>query len=216
MLFRSQWSWRWNAQTFAGAGYGVVFIDFHGSPGYGQKFTDSISGDWGGKPFVDLQKGLEAAIAKFDFLDGSRACSLGASYGGFMQTWIAGNWPERFKCIVNHAGIFDQRTMYYTTEELWFTEWENGGPYFTVPANHEKFNPATYVTKWRTPMLVTHGGLDYRVPYSQGLATFTALQRRGIESRFVFFPDENHWILKPANSLQWHREVLDWLNKHLN
>jgi dipeptidyl aminopeptidase/acylaminoacyl peptidase len=133
-----------------------------------------------------------------------------------MQTWIAGNWPERFKCIVNHAGIFDQRTMYYTTEELWFTEWENGGPYFNVPANHEKFNPAAYVAKWRTPMLVTHGGLDYRVPYSQGLATFTALQRRGIESRFVFFPDENHWILKPANSLQWHREVLDWLNKHLN
>ena len=214
--FQNQWSWRWNAQTFAGAGYGVVFIDFHGSPGYGQKFTDSISGDWGGKPFLDLQKGLEAAVAKYDFLDGSRACSLGASYGGFMQTWIAGNWPERFKCIVNHAGIFDQRTMYYTTEELWFTEWENGGPYFTVPANHEKFNPAAYVTKWRTPMLVTHGGLDFRVPYSQGLATFTALQRRGIESRFVFFPDENHWILKPANSLQWHREVLDWLNKHLN
>lgn len=213
--FQNQWSWRWNSQTFAGAGYGVVFIDFHGSPGYGQKFTDSISGDWGGKPFVDLQKGLEAAVAKYDFLDGTRACSLGASYGGFMQTWIAGQWPDRFKCIVNHAGIFDQRTMYYTTEELWFTEWENGGPYYAVPANHEKFNPADHVAKWKTPMLVTHGALDFRVPYTQGLGTFTALQRRGIESRLVVFPDENHWILKPANSLQWHREVLQWLDKHL-
>ena len=213
--FANQWSWRWNAQVYAGAGYGVVFIDFHGSPGYGQAFTDSISQDWGGKPLVDLQKGLDAALAKYDWLDGSRACSLGASYGGFMQNWIAGNWSDRFKCIVNHAGIFDQRTMYYTTEELWFTEWENGGPYYLTPKIHEKFNPADYVTKWKTPMLVTHGALDYRVPYSQGLATFTALQRQGIESRLVFFPDENHWILKPANNVQWHEEVLGWLQKHL-
>jgi dipeptidyl aminopeptidase/acylaminoacyl peptidase len=213
--FANQWSWRWNAQVYAGAGYGVVFIDFHGSPGYGQAFTDSISQDWGGKPLVDLQKGLDAALAKYDWLDGSRACSLGASYGGFMQNWIAGNWSDRFKCIVNHAGIFDQRTMYYTTEELWFTEWENGGPYYLTPKIHEKFNPADFVTKWKTPMLVTHGALDYRVPYSQGLATFTALQRQGIESRLVFFPDENHWILKPANNVQWHEEVLGWLQKHL-
>ena len=213
--FANQWSWRWNAQVYAGAGYGVVFIDFHGSPGYGQAFTDTISQDWGGKPLVDLQKGLDAALARYDWLDGSRACSLGASYGGFMQNWIAGNWSDRFKCIVNHAGIFDQRTMYYTTEELWFTEWENGGPYYVTPKIHEKFNPADYVTKWKTPMLVTHGALDYRVPYSQGLATFTALQRQGIESRLVFFPDENHWILKPANNIQWHDEVLGWLDRHL-
>jgi dipeptidyl aminopeptidase/acylaminoacyl peptidase len=213
--FANHWSWRWNAQVYAGAGYGVVFIDFHGSPGYGQKFTDSISQDWGGKPLIDLQKGLDAALAKYGWLDGTRACSLGASYGGFMQNWIAGNWPDRFKCIVNHAGIFDQRTMYYTTEELWFTEWENGGPYYANPQVHEKFNPADHVTKWKTPMLVIHGARDYRVPYSQGLATFTALQRQGIESRFVFFPDENHWILKPANSLLWHAEVIAWLDKHL-
>ena len=212
--FANHWSWRWNPQVYAGAGYGVVFIDFHGSPGYGQKFTDSISQDWGGKPLVDLQKGLDAALAKHDWLDGTRACSLGASYGGFMQNWIAGNWSDRFKCIVNHAGIFDQRTMYYTTEELWFTEWENGGPYYANPQVHEKFNPADHVTKWKTPMLVIHGALDYRVPYSQGLATFTALQRQGIESRFLFFPDENHWILKPANSLLWHAEVIGWLDKH--
>ncbi len=212
--FANHWSWRWNPQVYAGAGYGVVFIDFHGSPGYGQAFTDSISQDWGGKPLVDLQKGLDAALARYDWLDGTRACSLGASYGGFMQNWIAGNWPDRFKCIVNHAGIFDQRTMYYTTEELWFTEWENGGPYYANPQVHEKFNPADHVTKWKTPMLVIHGALDYRVPYSQGLATFTALQRQGVESRLVFFPDENHWILKPANSLLWHTEVIGWLNKH--
>ena len=213
--FSNQWSWRWNPQVYAGAGYAVVFIDFHGSPGYGQAFTDSISQDWGGKPLVDLQKGLDAALGRYDWLDGNRACSLGASYGGFMQNWIAGNWSDRFQCIVNHAGIFDQRTMYYTTEELWFTEWENGGPYYLTPKIHEKFNPADHVTKWRTPMLVIHGALDYRVPYSQGLATFTALQRQGIPSRFVFFPDENHWILKPANSLRWHSEVLGWLDQHL-
>ena len=213
--FQNQWNWRWNAQTFAGRGYAVVTIDFHGSPGYGQAFTDSISQDWGGKPFVDLQKGLEAAVAKYDWLDGARACSLGASYGGFMQNWIAGNWPDRFKCIVNHAGIFDQRTMYYGTEELWFTEWENGGPYYEKPANHEKFNPAAHVTEWRTPMLVTHGQLDYRVPYLQGIATFTALQRRNVPSRLLVFPDENHWILKPANSLLWHETVLGWLDQWL-
>lgn len=212
--FANHWSWRWNPQVYAGAGYGVVFIDFHGSPGYGQKFTDSISQDWGGKPLVDLQKGLDAALARYDWLDGERACSLGASYGGFMQNWIAGRWPDRFRCIVNHAGIFDQRTMYYTTEELWFTEWENGGPYYANPQVHERFNPADHVTNWKTPMLVIHGALDYRVPYSQGLATFTALQRRGIESRFLFFPDENHWILKPANSVLWHAEVIGWLDKH--
>jgi dipeptidyl aminopeptidase/acylaminoacyl peptidase len=213
--FGNQWSYRWNAQAFAGRGYAVVFIDFHGTPGYGQAFTDSISQDWGGKPLLDLQRGLDAAVAKFDWLDGSRACSLGPSYGGFMQNWIAGQWPERFRCIVNHAGIFDQRSMYYSTEELWFPEWEHGGPYFKAPELHEKFNPAAYVARWRTPMLVIHGALDYRVPYTQGLATFTALQRLGIESRLLYFPDENHWILKPANSLQWHQAVFEWLDRHL-
>jgi dipeptidyl aminopeptidase/acylaminoacyl peptidase len=211
---QNQWNYRWNAQVFAGHGYGVVLVDYHGSPGYGQSFTDSISRDWGGKPLEDLQKGLAAAIAKYPWLDGERACSLGASYGGYMQNWIAGNWPGRFRCLVNHAGIFDMRSMYYTTEELWFPEWEHGGPYYSAAELHERHNPARLVASWRTPMLVTHGALDYRVPYTQGLATFTALQRRGIESRFLFFPDENHWILKPANSLQWHETVFDWLDRH--
>ena len=213
--FANNWSYRWNPQVYAGAGYAAVFIDFHGSPGYGQAFTDSISQDWGGKPLQDLQLGMDAATKRYSWLDGERACALGASYGGFMMNWIAGNWADRFNCIVNHAGIFDNRSMYYTTEELWFTEWENGGPYFTHPAKHEEFNPANFVNQWRTPMLVIHGEKDFRVPYSQGLATFTALQRRGIDSRLVMFPDENHWILKPANSLQWHEEVLGWLQKFL-
>ncbi len=212
--FANQWNWRWNAQTYAARGYGVVFIDFHGSPGYGQAFTDSISEHWGDRPFEDLQKGLAAALEKYSWLDGKRACSLGASYGGYMQNWIAGNWSDGFRCIVNHAGIFDTRSMYYTTEELWFTEWENGGPYHDAPQVHEKFNPANFVKQWKTPMLVTHGEKDFRVPYTQGIATFTALQRRGVESRLLVFPDENHWVLKPANNVQWYGAILDWLDAH--
>jgi len=213
--FSNGWSYRWNPQTFAGQGYAVVFIDFHGSPGYGQAFTDSISRDWGGKPLEDLQKGLAAALAKYPWLDGDRACALGASYGGFMVNWIAGNWPDRFKCLVNHDGIFDQRTMYYSTEELWFAEWEHGGPYYEKPAEHEKFNPASFVSRWKTPMLVIHGEQDFRVPVEQGISTFTALQRRGVESRLLVFPDENHWVLKPENSVLWHKTVFDWLGRHL-
>lgn len=214
--FGNQWSYRWNPQTYAGAGYASVFIDFHGSPGYGQAFTDSISGDWGGKPLEDLQKGWAAALEKYPWLDGERACALGASYGGYMINWIAGNWSEPFKCLVNHAGIFDSRAMAYSTEELWFDEWEHGGPAFEVPENHEKHNPVNHVTAWRTPMLVIHGQRDYRVPYAQSIATFTALQRRGIPSRLLIYPDENHWILRPANSIQWHREVEKWLAQWVN
>jgi dipeptidyl aminopeptidase/acylaminoacyl peptidase len=213
--FNNSWSYRWNPQVYAGAGYAVVMIDFHGSAGYGQAFTDSINQDWGGKPLEDLKLGLAAALERYDWMDGDRACALGGSYGGFMTNWIAGHWPDRFKCLVTHAGIFDQRSMYYGTEELWFPEWDFGGPYYQVPQNYERWNPANDVTKWKTPMLVLHGQLDYRVPYLQGIQAFTALQRREIPSRLVMFPDENHWILKPANSLQWHREVLGWLDRHL-
>jgi dipeptidyl aminopeptidase/acylaminoacyl peptidase len=166
------------------------------------------------RPFDDQQNGLAAALGKYPWLDGTRACSLGASYGGYMQNWIAGNWPEAFKCIVNHDGIFDTRSMYYSTEELWFTEWENGGPYYQTAEIHERFNPANHVTKWKTPMLVIHGEKDFRVPFEQGLATFTALQRQGVESRLIDFPDENHWVLKPANSEYWYTSVLDWLDAH--
>ncbi|KIG16730.1 prolyl oligopeptidase family protein [Enhygromyxa salina] len=212
--FGDKFHFRWNAQTYAGAGYATVMIDFHGSTGYGQAFTDSISGDWGGKPLEDLKLGLAHVLKANPWIDGDRACALGASYGGFMVNWIAGNWPDRFRCLVNHDGIFDQRMMYYATEELWFPEWEHGGPEYEQPAAYARFNPANHVSSWQTPMLVVHGSLDYRVPLEQGLATFTALQRRGIESRFLHFPDENHWVLSPANSLQWHDEVLRWLDAH--
>ena len=212
--FQNHWNWRWNAQTFAARGYATVFIDFHGSPGYGQAFTDSISQHWGDRPFEDLKKGFAAALQKFPWLDGQRACSLGASYGGYMQNWIAGNWSDGFRCIVNHDGIFDTRAMYYSTEELWFAEWENGGPYYQAPEIHERFNPVHHVKNWRTPMLVIHGEQDFRVPDTQGISTFTALQRLGIESRLLYFPDENHWVLKPNNSIQWYGTVLDWLDAH--
>ncbi len=213
--FGNGWSYRWNPQVYAGAGYASVFIDFHGSTGYGQKFTDAVSGDWGGKPLEDLQKGLAAAVQKYPWLDRERACALGASYGGYMVNWIAGNWPDGFRCLVNHDGVFDTRGMAYSTEEQWFTDWEFGGPYFKVPENHERFNPVHHVNKWKTPMLVIQGDKDFRIPTAQALSTFTALQRRDIESKLLVFPDENHWVLKPANSVQWHHVVIDWLDHYL-
>ena len=213
--FGNGWSYRWNPQTYAGQGYAVVMIDFHGSTGYGQAFTDAISQHWGDRPLEDLQKGWAAAQQKYGFLNGDKACALGASYGGFMVNWIAGNWNEPWKCLVNHDGVFDQRAMGYATEELWFTEWEQGGTPYDVPQNYEKFNPVNHVANWKKPMLVVQGQLDYRIPVEQGLATFTALQRQGIESKFLYFPDENHWVLKPHNSVQWHDTVNDWLKQHI-
>ena len=211
--FGNHFHYRWNPQTYAGAGYAVVMIDFHGSTGYGQAFVDSIRGDWGGKPLVDLQKGLDAAVAKYAWLDGDKACALGASYGGYMITWIAGNWPDRFKCLVAHDGNIDERMAYYNTEELWFPEWEHGGTPWENPEGYAKHNPIDHVAKWKTPMLVIHGGRDYRVVDTQGMGTFTALQRKGIPSRFLYFPDENHWVLKPANSILWHETVLAWIDR---
>lgn len=213
--FGNSFHYRWNPQAYAGAGYAAVMIDFHGSVGYGQDFTDSIRGDWGGKPLEDLQKGLAAALDRYPFLDGDRVCALGASYGGYMVNWIAGAWPERFRCLVNHDGVFDLRSMYYTTEELWFVEWDHRGSYFANADGYERHNPATLVDRWRTPMLVIHGALDFRVPETQGLAAFTALKRRGVPARLLYFPDENHWVLNPANSVQWHEEVLGWLARWL-
>ncbi|SEQ59451.1 Dipeptidyl aminopeptidase/acylaminoacyl peptidase [Solimonas aquatica] len=209
----NDWHYRWNPAVFAGMGYAVVFIDFHGSTGYGQAFTDSISRDWGGKPLEDLQKGWAHVLKSYDFIDGTRAAALGASYGGFMMNWIAGNWPDAFRCIVNHDGVFDSRMMYYATDELWFDEWEHGVPHYVDPSVYEKFNPANHVAQWKTPMLVIHSEKDYRVNVEQGIAAFTALQRRGIASQMLVFPDENHWVLKPQNSLQWHETVQAWLKR---
>jgi len=211
--FGNGWSYRWNPQTYAAAGYAVVMIDFHGSTGYGQAFTDSISQHWGDRPLEDLQKGWSHALKSYSFLDGDRACALGASYGGFMINWIAGNWNEPWKCLVNHDGIFDSRFMGYSTEELWFSEWENGGTPWEPNTTYAKFNPADHVANWTKPTLVVQGQLDYRVPLEQGISTFTALQRKGIPSKLLYFPNENHWVLKAQNSVQWHKEVLDWLNQ---
>ena len=212
--FNNSWSYRWNPGVMASQGYAVVSIDFHGSTGYGQKFTDSIHKNWGGWPLEDLQKGMEA-VGKIDAqLDTNNACALGGSYGGYMMNWISGNWPDRFKCLVNHAGIFDLRAMAYETEELWFDQWDNGGPW-TTRSDAEKWNPVNHVAKWKTPTLVIHGERDYRIPYSQSLAAFTALQQQGVESKLLVFPDENHWVLKPKNSIQWHQTVFDWVGKHL-
>lgn len=211
--FGNDFHYRWNPQVYAGAGYAVVMIDFHGSTGYGQAFTDSIRDDWGGKPLVDLQKGLEAALAKYSWMDGERVAALGASYGGYMINWIAGNWPDRFRCLVNHDGNLCERIGYYDTEELWFPEWERRGTPWECPEAYEKHNPICYVGNWKTPMLVIHGANDFRVVDTQGISTFTALQRRGIPSKLLYFPDENHWVLKPANSIQWHETVLAWLDQ---
>lgn len=209
----NEFHYRWNPQVYAGAGYAVVAVDFHGSLGYGQAFTDAIRTDWGGKPLVDLQKGLAEALRRYPWIDGSRACALGASYGGFMINWIASQWQDAFRCLVNHDGILDQRMMYYSTEELWFPEWEQGGPYWKNPQGYEKFNPVNHVDTWKTPMLVIHGERDFRIPISQALATFNALQRQGIPGKLLIFPDENHWVMKPANSILWHETVLGWLDR---
>jgi dipeptidyl aminopeptidase/acylaminoacyl peptidase len=210
----NSWSYRWNPAVFAGAGYGLVAVDFHGSTGYGQAFTDAISNNWGGWPLEDLQKGLAAATARYSWLDGDNACALGASYGGYMMNWIEGRWPDRFKCIVQHDGVFDARAMAYETEELWFDEWEHGGKaYFEDPQAFERWNPVNYVDRWKTPQLVITGEKDFRIPYTQGLAAFTALQRRNVPSRLVVFPNENHWVLKPKNSRQWYGEVLGWMDR---
>jgi len=215
--FGNGWSYRWNPWLFAAPGFAAVTVDFHGSTGYGQAFTDAINRDWGGGPLEDLRLGLAAAGREDPAIDTDRACALGGSYGGYMVNWIAGNWPDGFDCLVSHAGVFDLRAMAYETEELWFTEWEFGGPYFEPGAAEamERANPVSFVTNWRTPMLVIHGERDFRIPYSQSLGVFTALQRRNIPSRLLVYPDENHWILKPRNSIQWYREVHGWLDRWL-
>ena len=212
--FSNSFHYRWNPQAYCGAGYATVMVDFHGSVGYGQAFCDSIRGDWGGKPLEDLQKGLAAAIKRYEWLDGDRVAAVGGSFGGYMVNWIAGKWPDRFRCLVNHDGNLDERMAYFDTEELWFPEWDHQGKPWTNPQAYEKHNPINLVGNWKTPMLVIHGANDYRVVDTQGLSTFTALQRQGIDSRLLYYPDENHWVLKPHNSILWYDTVLNWLGRY--
>jgi dipeptidyl aminopeptidase/acylaminoacyl peptidase len=211
--FGDHFHYRWNPQAYAGHGYAAVMVDFHGSTGYGQAFTDAIRGDWGGAPFDDLMKGLDAALAHDKRLDSEHMAALGASYGGYMINWINGK-TDRFKALVCHDGNLDETMAYFETEELWFPEWEHGSTPWENPEGYVKHSPLNLVKNWKTPTLVIHGGQDFRVVETQGLATFTALQRRGIPSRFLHFPDENHWVLKPAHSKRWHEEVLGWIDRY--
>jgi dipeptidyl aminopeptidase/acylaminoacyl peptidase len=209
----NEWTYRWNAELFAATGnYVVVMINFHGSTGYGQKFTDSISGDWGGKPFVDLMKGLDYVEKTYPFIDKNREAALGASYGGYMANWLLGH-TDRFKCIVSHDGMFNTESAYGTTEELWFPEWEFGGPPWKNRELYRKFSPHLFADKFKTPTLVVHGQLDYRLDVSEGFQLFTTLQRLGIPSKMLYFPDEGHWVLKPQNSRLWYKTVNDWVDQ---
>jgi dipeptidyl aminopeptidase/acylaminoacyl peptidase len=207
--------YRWNYNMFAAPGYVVIAPNPRGSTGYGQQFTDEISRDWGGRVFTDLMMGLDHALAEYPFLDRDRVAAAGASYGGYMMNWFQGQAGDRFRTLVNHAGVFDLRSMYGATEELWFPEWEFGGPPWEAPADYERWNPALQVDRWRTPMLVIHGQLDYRVPVEQGLGAFTALRRQGVPARLLYFPDEGHWVLRPSNALVWWETVYEWLGEWL-
>jgi dipeptidyl aminopeptidase/acylaminoacyl peptidase len=205
------WTYRWNAQVLAGAGYVVFMPNPRGSTGFGQAFTDDVNGDWGGRAYEDVMRGTDWAEA-LPFVERGRTAAAGASYGGYMIDWIAGH-TDRFRALVTHDGVFDLVSMYGSTEELWFPEWEMGGPYWKSRESYEKWSPRNFVTAFKTPTLVVHGERDYRVPVEQGLAMFTALRRQGVPARLVTFPDENHWVLKPANSVRWYAEVIGWLDR---
>jgi dipeptidyl aminopeptidase/acylaminoacyl peptidase len=208
----NSWSYRWNPQLFAASGYVVVMINFHGSTGYGQKFTDSISGDWGGKPYEDLMKGLDYVEKTYPFIDKNREAALGASYGGYMANWVLGH-TDRFKCIVSHDGVFNTESAYGTTEELWFSEWEFKGPPWKNRELYRKFSPHLFAEKFKTPTLVVHGQLDFRLDVSEGFQLFTTLQRLKVPSKMLYFPDEGHWVLKPQNSRLWWKTVNEWVDQ---
>ncbi|MGD0759630.1 MAG: S9 family peptidase [Candidatus Sulfotelmatobacter sp.] len=212
------WSYRWNAELFASptsatpSGYVVIMINFHGSTGYGQKFVDAINGDWGGAPYEDLMKGLDYAEKTYPFIDKSRECALGASYGGYMANWILGH-TDRFKCIVTHDGMFNAESAWGSTEELWFNNWEFKGTPYDNRASYEKWSPHQYAKNFKTPTLVIHGQRDYRLDVSEGLQLFTTLQMEGVPSKMLYFPDEGHWVLKPQNSQLWYKTVNEWVDR---
>ncbi len=216
--FNDSWGYRWNPQIFANAGYVVFMPNPRGSTGYGQKFTNDISGDWGGKAFVDIKNGI-ADVVKLPYIDKTRIGGAGASYGGYMVDWILGhnNDPRfKFKALVSHAGVYNLESMATATEEIWFVNWEFKGMPWENPAMYQRWSPHKFANNFNTPTLVTAGELDFRVPVDQSLQLFTTLQLKGVESKLIIFPDEGHWILKPQNSEFWYRNVLDWFAKHLN
>ncbi|MGA2858114.1 MAG: S9 family peptidase [Candidatus Sulfotelmatobacter sp.] len=206
------WSYRWNPELFAANGYVVVMINFHGSTGYGQKFVDSINGDWGGGPFEDLMKGLDYAEEHYPFIDKNRECALGASFGGYMINWIAGH-TDRFKCLVSHDGSFNNESDWATTDELWFNDWEFHGTPYDNRDLYLKWSPHMYAKNFKTPTLVVHGQLDYRLDVSEGFQMFDTLQMMGVPSKMLYFPDEGHWVLKPQNARLWYKTVNDWVDQ---
>jgi len=217
-MWTDAWSYRWNAQLFAAPGYVVVMVNRRGSTGFGQKFTDEINADWGGQAFQDVMLGLDHVLAKYPYMDGTRVAAAGASYGGYMMDWMASQSKGRFKTLVTHAGVYNFESMYGATEELWFVEWDLRGTPWTNPQTYAAQSPHKFAGDFgthKTPTLVIHGELDFRVPYTQGLEMFTALQRQGVPSRLIMFPDEGHWILKPQNSEFWYKTVFEWLAKYL-
>jgi len=207
------WSYRWNPEMFAARGYVVLMPNPRGSSGFGQKFLEEVSGDWGGKAYVDIMNGVDM-LAAMPYVDGTRIGAAGGSYGGYMVDWILGH-TDRFKALVSHAGVYDLKSEYGVTEELWFPEWEFQGNPWDNPEPYQKWSPDNFVKNFKTPTLVTHGELDFRVPINQGLELFTALQRRNIPSKMVYFPDEGHWVLKPQNSKLWYQTVGDWFDQWL-
>ncbi|MGB2589223.1 MAG: S9 family peptidase [Candidatus Acidiferrum sp.] len=215
-MWSNAWGYRWNAEVFSAPGYVTLMINRRGSTGYGQKFTDEITGDWGGKAYIDVMNGVDYVLKKYPFTDGSRMAAAGGSYGGFMADWIATH-TGRFKAIISHAGVYDMNSM-YATEELWFEEHDMQGTPWSNPESYRKWSPMTYVGelgKFKTPTLVIDGELDFRVPYTQSLELFNALQRQGVASKLIIFPDEGHWVLKPQNSRFWYKEFLGWLATYL-
>ncbi|MFZ2490594.1 MAG: S9 family peptidase [Thermoanaerobaculia bacterium] len=207
------WSYRWNPQMFAARGYVVLMPNPRGSSGFGQPFLEQVSGDWGGRAYTDIMNGVDAFVA-LPYVDGTRLGAAGASYGGYMVNWILGH-DDRFKALVSHAGVYNLESMYGVTEELWFPEWEFGGNPWDNPEQYTKWSPHRYAKNFKTPTLVVHGELDFRVPIGEGLQLFTALQRKGVPSSLLYFPDEGHWVLKPQNSKLWHQTVLDWFDRWL-
>ncbi len=205
--------YRWNSQMFASQGYVVVAPNPRGSTGYGQKFTDEISGDWGGKVYTDLMNAYDYAVKNYNFIDGNNTFAAGASYGGYMINWIEGH-TDRFNALVCHDGVFNMESMWGTTEELWFNEWENKGTPWENRELYQKWSPHQYIQNAKTPMLIVHGAKDFRVPEEQAFQLFTSLQRLGVESRFLYFPDETHFVQKPQNSRLWWKTVFDWFEKH--
>jgi len=206
------WSYRWNPELFAANGYVVVMVNFHGSTGYGQKFTEAIVGNWGGAPFEDLMLGLDYAEKTYPFIAKDRECALGASYGGYAINWIEGH-SDRFKCLVSHDGMFNTESAFGTTEELWFNEWEFKGTPWTNREMYRKWSPHLAATSFKTPMLVVHGQLDYRLDVSEGFQLFTTLQRLKVPSKLLYFPDEGHWVLKPQNGRLWYQTVNGWVDQ---